>query len=172
MGPAGRRNPMDPPDQAQPGTVVRERLTSSAAYLRSPILEDRTIELAPLDPDRATVELPPLAELVGAMAWVLLPAVPCLVFVGWEAAIVAGGTGLFLAVLNRRTSLPGAAFAGGFLQFRGDDAPALGVQEEDDVRWRWRGGSTTGGREDGVRPPVMAGVDQPFTAPPVMPRTK
>jgi hypothetical protein len=144
--------PMDPSTPGRPDAVVRERLVPSAAHLRSPVVDDHSIELLALDPDRLTLELPPLNDVVGMLLWSLGPGVPCLALVGWEAALITGGAGLFLWILNGRPSRSGVAFTEGFLRFRGDDAPAHGIQEEDDVRWRWRGGPVTGGREDGARP--------------------
>ena len=124
----------------------------STARLRSPIVEDRSIELLPLDPDRPTVELPPLGSLSVALIWALTPALPFLLLVGPQPALFAGGVGLLIRELNRRAARPGIVFAEGFLRFRGDDAQAQGIQEDDDVRWSWSGRALTGEREDGARP--------------------
>lgn len=126
----------------------------SAAHLHVSRLDDRAIELLAHERDRPSVELPPLGDLLDLLLWSLVPAVPLLALVGWQAAVVAGGAGLLARTVQPRSGRPGATFAEGFLQFQGDEGRARGVQEDDDVRWRWSGRALTGEREDGARPPV------------------
>jgi hypothetical protein len=120
----------------QPGTVARERLVHTAAHLRAAAVDDRAIEFLALERERRTIELPPLGTLVGALLWFLVPAVPLLALVDWEAAAVAGAAGLILRMLNRQAVRSSVRFADGFLRFR-DDTPVHGIREEDDVRWHW-----------------------------------
>lgn len=143
----------------------------SAAHLHASRIDDRAIELLAQGRERPSVALPPLGDLLGMLAWSLVPAVPLLALVDWQAAAVVGGAGLLVRAIRRRGGRPEATFANGFLQFQGDGGRARGVQEDDDVRWRWagRGGDERAG---GWRPLVVARIDQPLTAPPVMPRTK
>ncbi|MGZ8437660.1 MAG: hypothetical protein ACXWXR_03855 [Candidatus Limnocylindrales bacterium] len=124
----------------------------SAAHLRAHVVDDRSIELLSVDLDRPTVELPPLAELGGVLLGSLVPAVPVLALVGWQPAVVTAGLCLLIRSLSRRVDRSSSVFADGFLRFRGDAAQAQGIQEDDDVRWHWRGGALTGGQEDGTRP--------------------
>lgn len=143
--------PMESAETGQPDAVASERLAPSTAHLRSHVVDDRSIELLSVDLDRPTVELPPLAELVGVLLWSLVPAVPLLALLGWQPAVVTAGLCVLIRSVSRRAAQSSSVFADGFLRFRGD-VRAQGVQEEDDVRWRWRGGAVTGGQEDGTRP--------------------
>jgi hypothetical protein len=140
------------PASGQSGNVARERLVPSAARVHASSLDDCAMELLASERDRTTVALPPLRELLGVLVWSLGPGVPLFALVGWQASVVAGGAGLLLRSVRLRAVRPGLQFADGFLKFRGDDVRARGVQEEDDVRWRWPGRAMTGGREDGTRP--------------------
>ncbi|MBI3749910.1 MAG: hypothetical protein HY262_13860 [Chloroflexi bacterium] len=142
---------MDSRAPAPPGTVARERLVPSALHLHAARIDDRAIELLAQGRDRPSVALPPLGDLLGMLAWSLVPAVPLLALVDWQAAAVVGGAGLLVREIRRRGGRPEATFANGFLQFQGDEGRARGIQEDDDVRWRWRGGAVTSGREDGAR---------------------
>jgi hypothetical protein len=144
--------PADPRATGQPGIVACERLEPSKARLRSPLADGHPIELLPIDPDRPTVELPPLGGIIGALAWSLTPALPVLAYVDWPQAVLAGSAGLLLWTLGRHAARSDVAFADGFLRFRGDQAQLPGRREDDDVRWRWSGSAATGGREDGARP--------------------
>ena len=162
--------PMESPDTKELAAVAPERLNASTAHLRSPVVDDRSIELLSLDADRPTRgAAADSAELVGVLLWSLVPGVPLLALVGWQPAVAAAASCLLIRSLRRHASQSGSLFADGFLRFRGTRC-APGVQEEDDVRWRWRGGGD--GRAGGWHPPVAARIDQPLTAPPVMPRTK
>ena len=143
--------PMDSRASGQADIVARERLVPSAAHLRTSRLDDQAIELLAQDRERPSVALPPLADLLGVLLWSLVPAVPLLALVSWQAAAVAGAAGLFLRTVHLHSGRPGVAFADGFLQFQGDGGRAPGVQEDDDVRWRWRSRAVTSGREDGAR---------------------
>jgi hypothetical protein len=158
--------PMDRRSNGKPDADAHERLKRPAddasgvspvlvirtSNLRSPIVEDRTIELLAPDPDRPSVEVPPIRELIRPLAWAIVPAVPSLVLAGWQAALIAAGVGVLLQQLSERAGRSTFVLTDGFLRFRGDDARAQGVQEEDDVRWAWTSGAVTGGREDDARP--------------------
>jgi hypothetical protein len=164
--------PMDHRRADEPGAVVLERLEGlerPASHLRSPIVEERTIDLAPLDIDRPSVEVPPVGRLIPMLAWAIVPAVPCLLLIGWQSALLAASVALLVREVDRRAGRARLLFADGFLRFE-DDARAQGVQEENDVHWTWGQGGD--GRAGGWRPPVVARIDHPLTAPPVMPRTK
>ncbi len=144
--------PMDSRESGRPIAVARERLAPAAAHLHASSLDDGAMELLAEDRDRPSVALPPLADVLGALLWSLLPGVPLFALVGWQAALIAGGMGLLVQTWSRRAARPGVQFADGFLQFRGDEGRARGVQEDDEVRWRWPGRAVTGGPEDGARP--------------------
>jgi len=143
--------PIDRHPAGQPGAVAHERLVHPTSRLRSPIVEDRSILLPPPDPERPSLEVPPVGELIRLLAWAIVPAAPFLVLVGWQPALMVGGVALLIRRLSRRAGRATFVFADGFLRFR-DDARAQGIQEEDDIRWTWSGGALTGGPEDGARP--------------------
>jgi hypothetical protein len=129
--------PVDPHAAEEPGTVARERLVPAAPRLRSPVRDAGSFDLLALDPNRPSIEIPPLGETVGILLWSLVPAVPLAASVGWQPAVIGAVAGLFLRTLNRFAARSGFQFADGFLQFQNDEAPALGVREDDDVRWHW-----------------------------------
>lgn len=153
--PAEIDEPMEPMDQGsagRPDAVAPERLERPTSHLRSPVVDDRLIELLPPDPDRPSLEIPSARELVGLLTWVIVPAIPVLLLVGWQAALIALAVAGLFRWLNGRAGRTNSVFADGFLQFRGDGARAQGIQEEDDVHWTWSGGPATGAREDSARP--------------------
>lgn len=134
------------------GSDVTPLLVRPTSHLRSPIAEERSIELLSPDPDRPSLVVPPPRELIRTLAWAVVPAIPFLVLAGWQPALMAGAVVLLVREIDRRAGRPTLLFADGFLRFRGDEARAPGIQEEDDVRWTWSGGALTGGREDDARP--------------------
>jgi hypothetical protein len=114
-------------------------LLRPVARLRSPIMEHRSIQPLPADPDRMTVVLPPARDFIRPMAWAMLAAVPVLALVGWQAAIVVGAATAFIREVDRRVGRSDFTFADGFLGFRTRAEWPRGVQEDDDVRWNWSG---------------------------------
>jgi hypothetical protein len=123
----------------QPGTVALERLGPAAAHLHATAVDDSAIEFLAQARERRTIELPPLATVIGALLWFILPAAPVASLVDWETAAVAGGVGLVLWLMNRLAARSSVRFSDGFLRLP-DDGPAHGVREDDDVRWQWSRG--------------------------------
>jgi hypothetical protein len=125
---------LDRRTSGQPGTVALERLGPAAAHLRA-----TAVDLLAQERERRTIELPPLATVIGALLWCIVPAAPVAAFVDWETAAVAGGVGLVLWLMNRLAARSSVRFSDGFLRLP-DDTPAHGVREDDDVRWQWSRG--------------------------------
>jgi hypothetical protein len=84
------------------------------------------------------VELPPIRSLVGPLGWVLIPALPILLRIGWQAAAVTGLVALIVREAHLRADRSTISFGEGFLGYRGRDGWPQGVQEDDDVRWNWK----------------------------------
>ncbi len=138
--------PMEQRAAEQPDTVARQRLVPATPRLRSRVPDAGSFEFLVLDPTRPTIEIPPPDEIIGILLWASIPAVPLAASVGWQPAVIGAAAGLILRTLNRFAAGSGVQFADGFLQFRKDDAPALGVREDDDVRWQWSRGPVTSRR--------------------------
>lgn len=119
------------------GTEVAPVLLRPVAHLRSPIVEHRWIEPPPPDPDRASLVIPPVRELIAPLAWAILPSVPVLALVGWQSALVVGAAVALVRELDTRIGRATFSFGDGFLPFRAHNAWPQGVQEEDEVHWRW-----------------------------------
>lgn len=105
--------------------------------IRSPLVEGRADpQQGPRDAPPG-VELPPLRAFLGPLAWVLVPGLPVLVRVGWQAAVVMAVVALMFREAHLRANRSTISFGGGFLSYSARDGWPHGVQEEDDVHWNW-----------------------------------
>jgi hypothetical protein len=66
-----------------------------------------------------------------------LVALPLLLLVGWQVALILGGLAAIARELDRRIRRANITFAEGFLPFRDRSGWPRGVQEEDGVHWNW-----------------------------------
>jgi hypothetical protein len=101
------------------------------------MLEDRSMGRPAPDPVRASLILPPLHTLVRPLFWSLMVAIPVLVQVGWQTALIAGAVVFVVRELRVRVRLATVTFGAGFLPYRAQDGWPHGVQEDDDFRWHW-----------------------------------
>lgn len=104
--------------------------------IRSPMVERRSDAPRP-DRDRPTVEMPPLRVLIGPLVWAVVPGLPVLVRVGWQAAIVVGVVAILVREVRGRASRSGISFTDGFLAYTAHNGWPRGVQEDDDAHWNW-----------------------------------
>jgi hypothetical protein len=137
---------MDEP-QSQVMLEVVEATLSSPMFSHEPLEPDETVE--PVEPSAtpASPILPPLSlprrvDLERELAIAVFIAVASsFVAADVRVSIVAGAIA-FVAVavrrLDRRISF---SFGEGFIGYRADLGWPHGVQEDDDVRWDWRGGA-------------------------------
>jgi hypothetical protein len=120
--------------RADLGRVVLDRPVGS---MRSPILARRA------DPQPAAADVPPGAELpplrsfVGPLVWVVVLALPVLLRVGWQAAVVTGVGALMVREAHLRANRSTISFGEGFLAYTARDGWPHGIQEDDDVHWNW-----------------------------------
>lgn len=119
------------------GSDVAPVLLRPVAHLRSPIVEHRSTEPLPPDSDRPSLVILPVRELIAPLAWAVLPAIPVLALLGWQAALIVGAAAALIRELDSRVGRATFSFGDGFLPFRPLNAWPQGVQEEDDVRWNW-----------------------------------
>jgi hypothetical protein len=84
------------------------------------------------------VELPPIRSLFGPLLWFLIPGLPMLIRVGWQAAAVTGVVALIVREAHLRANRSAISFGEGFLGYRGREEWPHGVQEDDDVHWDWK----------------------------------
>jgi hypothetical protein len=121
--------------RADLGRVV---LDQPDGHMRSPILARRA------DPQPATadvppgVEMPPLRTFLGPLVWVLVLGLPVLLRVGWQAAAIIAVVALMVREARLRADRSTISFGEGFLGYRGRDGWPHGVQEDDDVHWKWK----------------------------------
>ena len=106
---------------------------------RSPILERRPIRPLPADTDWRGLTVPAARDVIGPTGWAMLLAIPILVVVGWQAALLVGATSAVIRAVDGRIARSNVSFADGFIGFRSDTAWPRGVQEDDEVRWNWSG---------------------------------
>jgi hypothetical protein len=104
--------------------------------IRSPMIERRSDASSPRR-DCPSVEMPPLRAAIGPLVWAIVPGLPVLVRVGWQAAIVVGVVAIVVREARLRASRSTISFADGFLAYAAQNRWPHGVQEEDDVRWNW-----------------------------------
>ncbi len=105
--------------------------------VRSPLMEHRSFAPLPPDEDRPALLLPPLRALVGPSRFALLVALPLLLLVTWQAALVGAVVAAAARELRCRADRMTFSFGEGFLPYRSQAGWPLGVQEDDDVRWNW-----------------------------------
>ena len=108
-----------------------------SSRMRSPIMEHRRVELPPPEDDRAAFQLPQLRTLIGPSGLALLVAAPILLLAGWQLAILAGLGAAGYRELDRRIARASFSLGDGFLPYRPQTAWSQGVQEDNDVRWKW-----------------------------------
>lgn len=110
-------------------------------------MEHRSFKPIPVDDYGPALFLPPLRAFVGPSRFAVLVAVPLLLLVTWQLAVVGGiGAAVAREVRRRAERLP-FTLADGFLPYRPDPGWPQGVQEDDDVKWNWRAaGSGTASR--------------------------
>jgi hypothetical protein len=116
--------------------ATRPVLSQPTARIRSPLMgtAPRTAGVADTAP---TIPLPPLRTLISPLAWAVVPAVPVLLRVGWEAAAVVAVVAMLIREARLRATRSTLSFADGFLAYAGDNRWPHGVQEDDDVHWNW-----------------------------------
>ncbi|MEA2630589.1 MAG: hypothetical protein QOE66_808 [Chloroflexota bacterium] len=128
--------PLRPPDDAD--SVHRPVLLRPAVQIHSPILRHGSTNEPPArDPLRPSLVLPPIRALVRPALWSVVAAIPLLVRVGWQAALVAAALVIVVREVRVRVSGSTVTFGGGFLPYRASEGWPHGVQEDDDVRWHW-----------------------------------
>ena len=116
--------------------LARPVLARPIGHIRSPLVGRRS------DPplqrgERENVELPPLRAFIGPLAWAIVPGLPVLMRVGWQAAVVVGVMSIIFREARRHSNRSTICFADGFLAYAGDSRWPHGVQEDDDVHWNW-----------------------------------
>jgi hypothetical protein len=145
------------PDPARPellegtdarGPRVVPLAVTPVSRLRSPIMEHRRSQPERADEERPTLLVPPLRTFIGPSGIALLAAAPLLLVVGWQAALVAGVLAPALREVHRLAARVTFSFGDGFLPYRVEDGWPQGVQEEDEVRWKWSP-TSDGGRARG-----------------------
>ena len=104
---------------------------------RSPIMERRPNRPQPADPDRRGLTVPAARDVIRPIGWAMLLAIPILVVVGWQAALLVGAISAIAREVDGRIARSSLSFADGFLGFRADAGWPNGVQEDDEVRWNW-----------------------------------
>jgi hypothetical protein len=119
------------------GWDVWPELVRPIARLRSPIMDHRPRPTTPPDEDRVMVMLPAARDIIRPMAWATLIALPVLALIGWQAALVVGGTAAFIRAVDCRIARSELSFASGFIGYRPQVGLPHGVREDDDVRWNW-----------------------------------
>ena len=109
------------------------------AYLRSPILAHHSIEpRSPVpDPDRPSIAIPQAREFVRPLGWATLAAAPVLALFGWQAAVIAAAVAAVIREIDVQIGRTTFSFGDAFVSFPAQDAWPHGVQEEDEVRWKW-----------------------------------
>ena len=125
------------------------------ATMSSPMLRDEPDE--PVEPDMAPAMLPerpilpplPVAgrvqlELELAIA-VAVAVMSFLVAADVRVAMAVGGLGIAAVAIRRIDRRVPFSFGEGFVGYRADLGWPRGVQEDDDVRWNWRGSAATTG---------------------------
>jgi hypothetical protein len=116
--------------------LARPVLFRPTGHIRSPIVERRS-DPPPDRGDRPGVEMPPLRSFVGPLVWVIVPALPVMSRVGWQAAFVVGVVAIIVREARLRVSRSTISFGDGFLAYAGENRWPQGVQEDDDVHWNW-----------------------------------
>lgn len=119
------------------GWVAWPELVRPVAHLSSPIMRQRDVRPLPPDPDRVTFSIPPIRDVLGPMAWGIMIAVPILVLISWQAAVVGAVVATIYRAVDQRASRLEFSFADGFLGFRTTTELPHGVREDNDVRWNW-----------------------------------
>jgi hypothetical protein len=106
---------------------------------RSLLAESRPVEPVGRDPsvDAFTLPLPSVGSVVRSAGWAALVAIPLLLLLGWQVALVSGALAVVTRELDRRFGRANISFAAGFLPFRDGLGWPHGVQEEDGVQWNW-----------------------------------
>jgi hypothetical protein len=127
------------------GWVAWPEVVRPVPHLTSPIMRRRLVVPLPPDPDRLAFSVPPVRDVVGPMAWGMLFAVPILVLIGWQAAVIGAVVITIYRAIEQRASRLEFTFADGFLGFRTTSQTAHGIREDNDVRWNWSATQPTGG---------------------------
>jgi hypothetical protein len=125
-------------DAAGAGPRVTPEVVAPAPRLRSPIMEHRAVARPFLDDDRPSVMLPPIRTVVGPAGIAALVAAPLMLVAGWQVALIAAAVTAVARELDRRAGRATFSLGDGFLPYRPDTGWPLGVQEDDDVRWKWK----------------------------------
>jgi hypothetical protein len=105
--------------------------------MRSPLMDRRSDASMPRA-EFIPVEMPPIRAFIGPLLWVVVPALPILLRVGWQAAAVAGIVALAVREAHLRADRSTISFGEGFLGYAARDGWPHGVQEDDDVHWNWK----------------------------------
>lgn len=126
------------------GWMVWPDLVRPDPTIRSPIMDPRPRQIVPPDPDRTMLMLPAARDLLGPMGWAIWIALPVLVLIGWQAAVIAWVGTTFVRSLDGRLARSDVSFASGFIGYRPPTGLPHGVREDDDVRWNWSGAQHQG----------------------------
>ena len=115
---------------------LRPDLHPTTGRIRSPLMEPRT-RASHLKGEPIPFEMPPIGDLIFPLVWFLVPAVPVLERVGWQAAVIAGAVALVVREARHLANRSTISFGDGFLAYAGTNGWPHGVQEDDDVHWDW-----------------------------------
>ena len=136
----GRSSPAEP-EWVEGAERLLPRVEPLAVWptsrIRSPIVEHRLFEPLPGDEYRPTFLLPPLRVVVDPARFALLVAVPLLLLVTWQIALVGAAAAVVAREVRRRVDRITFTFAEGMLPYRADMGWPHGVREDDDIHWNW-----------------------------------
>jgi hypothetical protein len=127
---------------------TRPVLARPTARIRSPLM-DAAARPTGLDHVPPPIPMPPLRTFISPLVWAVVPAVPVLLRVGWEAAAVVAVVAILIREARLRATRSSLSFADGFLAYAGDGRWPHGVQEDDDVHWNWSAARAGSGQHAG-----------------------
>jgi hypothetical protein len=117
---------------------LRPDLHRTSGRMRSPMMHPRSRAPMPRG-EPIAFQMPPLRDIVWPLVWILVTAVPILLRVGWQAAVVTAAVALVVREARHMANRSTISFGDGFLAYAGTNGWPHGVQEDDDVHWNWSG---------------------------------